>query len=154
MAINTYEKLLNGANVIDQNILKSKNKWKHFTMKLTIYIEVVASLQIGELKFRDHEKLPLFTGYGQSASERAASTLLYLLALQNLTRTLFRMVDEMDQGMEPRNERRIREQIIKSVSLSGTSYQSMDVLCIYIGEWQAQIFCTISGILQAFEIAD
>ncbi|CAO3590457.1 unnamed protein product [Absidia cylindrospora] len=106
-----------------------------------------------QVKFRDNEKLQLLTGQRQSGGERAVSTILYLMSLQNLARAPFRVVDEINQGMDPRNERMIHEQIVKSASLAGTSQyflitpkllpdlyynEHMRVLCIYNGEWQPE----------------
>ncbi|CDH54512.1 p-loop containing nucleoside triphosphatehydrolase protein [Lichtheimia corymbifera JMRC:FSU:9682] len=103
------------------------------------------------VKFRDNEKLQLLTGQRQSGGERAVSTILYLMALQNLARSPFRVVDEINQGMDPRNERMIHEQIVKGASKPGTAQyflitpkllpdlyynERMRVLCIYNGEWQ------------------
>jgi chromosome segregation ATPase len=70
---------------------------------------------------RDHEKLQLLTGQRQSGGERAVSTILCLMSLQSLARAPFRVVDEINQGMDPRNERMIHEQIVKSASMAGTS---------------------------------
>ncbi len=35
------------------------------------------------------------------------STILYLIALQDVTVTPFRVVDEINQGMDPINERKV-----------------------------------------------
>lgn len=70
---------------------------------------------------RDNEKLQLLTGQRQSGGERAVSTILYLMALQNLAKSPFRVVDEINQGMDPRNERMIHEQIVKGASRPGTA---------------------------------
>ncbi|KAI9318383.1 hypothetical protein BX666DRAFT_1876613 [Dichotomocladium elegans] len=72
------------------------------------------------VKFRDNEKLQLLTGQRQSGGERAVSTILYLMALQNLARSPFRVVDEINQGMDQRNERMIHELIVKGASMPGT----------------------------------
>lgn len=91
------------------------------------------------------------TGQRQSGGERAVSTILYLMALQNVAKSPFRVVDEINQGMDPRNERMIHEQIVKGASRPGTAQyflitpkllpdlyynERMRVLCIYNGEWQ------------------
>ncbi|KAG2221653.1 hypothetical protein INT45_001178, partial [Circinella minor] len=103
------------------------------------------------VKFRDNEKLQLLTGQRQSGGERAVSTILYLMSLQSLAKSPFRVVDEINQGMDPRNERMIHEQIVKGASKPGTAQyflitpkllpdlfynERMRVLCIYNGEWQ------------------
>ena len=73
------------------------------------------------VKFRDNEKLQLLTGQRQSGGERAVSTILYLMSLQSLAKSPFRVVDEINQGMDPRNERMIHEQIVKGASKPGTA---------------------------------
>ncbi|KAG0767977.1 hypothetical protein G6F57_000086 [Rhizopus arrhizus] len=102
------------------------------------------------VKFRDTEKLQILTGQRQSGGERSVSTILYLMSLQNLAKSPFRVVDEINQGMDPKNERMIHEQIVQGASRSGTSQyflitpkllpdlyynEKIRVLCIYNGEW-------------------
>jgi structural maintenance of chromosomes protein 5 len=48
----------------------------------------------------------------QSGGERAVSTVFYLMALQALARAPFRVVDEINQGMDPRNERLVHERMV------------------------------------------
>ena len=45
------------------------------------------------------------------------STMLYLMAMQGLNKCPFRVVDEINQGMDPINERRVF-QIISEVATS------------------------------------
>jgi len=47
------------------------------------------------------------------------STMLYLISLQDLTSCPFRLVDEINQGMDPINERMIFQQIVDSASTAG-----------------------------------
>ena len=53
------------------------------------------------VKFRDEEPLSLLDSHRQSGGERAVSTIFYLMALQSLSRAPFRVVDEINQGMDP-----------------------------------------------------
>ncbi|KAI9477764.1 MAG: hypothetical protein EXX96DRAFT_225498 [Benjaminiella poitrasii] len=102
------------------------------------------------VKFRDNEKLQLLTGQRQSGGERSVTTILYLMSLQDLAKSPFRVVDEINQGMDPRNERMIHEQIVQGASRPGTSQyflitpkllpnlfynERIRILCIYNGEW-------------------
>lgn len=50
------------------------------------------------VKFRDAEQLQRLTAHRQSGGEKSVSTILYLLALQELSRSPFRVVDEINQG--------------------------------------------------------
>ncbi|KAJ8708813.1 hypothetical protein PYW08_010195 [Mythimna loreyi] len=63
--------------------------------------------------FRASEQLQQLTRHAQSGGERALSTALYLMALQRLTTVPFRCVDEINQGMDPINERKMFELLVK-----------------------------------------
>lgn len=125
------------------------------------------SIQI-HVKFREHENLSLLDSHRQSGGERAVSTIFYLMALQSLSASPFRVVDEINQGMDPRNERMVHGRLVdiacasegdeadedgNSVGgggggqyflitpklLSGLVYKpGMRVLCIYSGEHMPQ----------------
>ncbi|KAF9166857.1 Structural maintenance of chromosomes protein 5 [Mortierella sp. AD011] len=102
------------------------------------------------VKFRDEEKLQKLTGQRQSGGERSVSTIMYLMALQSLSNVSFRVVDEINQGMDPRNERMVHSQLVENACVEGTAqyflitpkllpnldyHERMKVLCIYNGEW-------------------
>ncbi|PYH71108.1 DNA repair ATPase SMC5 [Aspergillus vadensis CBS 113365] len=110
------------------------------------------SIQI-HVKFREHENLSLLDSHRQSGGERAVSTIFYLMALQSLSASPFRVVDEINQGMDPRNERMVHGRLVDIACapsetggggqyflitpklLSGLAYKpGMRVLCIYSGE--------------------
>ncbi|KIX01523.1 uncharacterized protein Z518_09249 [Rhinocladiella mackenziei CBS 650.93] len=101
------------------------------------------------VKFRDQEPLSLLDSHRQSGGERAVSTIFYLMALQSLSRAPFRVVDEINQGMDPRNERMVHGRMVDIAAddggsqyflitpklLSGLKYRrGMTVLCIVSGE--------------------
>lgn len=69
------------------------------------------SIQI-HVKFREHENLSLLDSHRQSGGERAVSTIFYLMALQSLSASPFRVVDEINQGMDPRNERMVHGRLV------------------------------------------
>ncbi|CAF1014819.1 unnamed protein product [Rotaria sp. Silwood1] len=52
----------------------------------------------------------------QSGGEKSVSVMLYMIALQNMTICPFRCVDEINQGMDPTNERRVFELLVKHSS--------------------------------------
>ncbi|THC88279.1 hypothetical protein EYZ11_012275 [Aspergillus tanneri] len=106
------------------------------------------SIQI-HVKFRENENLSILDSHRQSGGERAVSTIFYLMALQSLSASPFRVVDEINQGMDPRNERMVHGRLVDIACanggsqyflitpklLSGLSYKpGMRVLCIYSGE--------------------
>ena len=53
-----------------------------------------------KVKFRDHENLRELTAHHQSGGERSVSTVLYMMALQELTKCPFRCVDEINQVIQ------------------------------------------------------
>ena len=73
------------------------------------------------VKFRENEELQALDAQRQSGGERSVSTMLYLLALQATVSCPFRVVDEINQGMDPVNERHVFNLIVKSAS-EGAQY--------------------------------
>ncbi|CAB3379508.1 Hypothetical predicted protein [Cloeon dipterum] len=65
-----------------------------------------------QVSFRAGESMQELGGT-QSGGERSVSTAIYLLALQELTEVPFRCLDEINQGMDATNERRIMELMMK-----------------------------------------
>ena len=64
------------------------------------------------VKFRENEQLSVLDSHRQSGGERAVTTIYYLMALQKLSRAPFRVVDEINQGMDPKNERIVHERLV------------------------------------------
>lgn len=56
--------------------------------------------------FRKNEEPSKLSKARQSGGERAVSTAVYLLALQQLNKAPFRVLDEINQGMDEQNERK------------------------------------------------
>uniref|UniRef100_F7FZ50 Structural maintenance of chromosomes protein 5 n=1 Tax=Ornithorhynchus anatinus TaxID=9258 RepID=F7FZ50_ORNAN len=73
------------------------------------------------VKFRSNSKLHELTPHHQSGGERSVSTMLYLMALQDLNKCPFRVVDEINQGMDPINERRVFDMVVKTACQESTS---------------------------------
>ncbi|KAF2689337.1 P-loop containing nucleoside triphosphate hydrolase protein [Lentithecium fluviatile CBS 122367] len=78
------------------------------------------SIQI-QVRFREGESLSILDSHRQSGGERAVSTIFYLMALQDLARSPFRVVDEINQGMDPRNERMVHERMVDIACRERTS---------------------------------
>jgi chromosome segregation ATPase len=74
-----------------------------------------------QVKFRENESLSILDSHRQSGGERAVSTIFYLMALQSLARSPFRVVDEINQGMDPRNERLVHERMVNIACAENTS---------------------------------
>eukprot|EP00117_Sycon_ciliatum_P034082 scpid19614/ scgid4000/ Structural maintenance of chromosomes protein 5; Protein expressed in male leptotene and zygotene spermatocytes 453 len=100
------------------------------------------------VKFHTSQKLHVLTAQHQSGGERSVATMLYLMALQELTTCPFRVVDEINQGMDPNNERKVFEFVVAAACRPGTSQyflitpklltnlkytENMKVHCIYSG---------------------
>lgn len=58
------------------------------------------------VKFRHSEPLATLDANRQSGGERSVSTILFLVALQGIAVAPFRVVDEINQGMDAANERK------------------------------------------------
>ncbi|XP_005240753.1 structural maintenance of chromosomes protein 5 isoform X2 [Falco peregrinus] len=171
-----------------RNISQVKEKWLNPLKKLIEQINVkfssfFSSMQcVGEVdlhveneeeydkygirirvKFHRSTELHELTAYHQSGGERSVSTMLYLMALQEFNKCPFRVVDEINQGMDPMNERRVFEMVVKTACKESTSQyffitpkllqnltynDKMTVLFVYNGpfmleasQWDLKAFC-------------
>ena len=66
------------------------------------------------VSFRDNSNLSPLTGFLQSGGERAVATIMFLSALQSINSSPFRVVDEINQGMDEINERRVLDRIARA----------------------------------------
>lgn len=73
------------------------------------------------VKFRDTDQLQELTRHHQSGGERAVTTAIYMISLQELSRVPFRCVDEINQGMDAVNERRIFNLLVKMTGRRNSS---------------------------------
>ncbi|XP_006627036.2 structural maintenance of chromosomes protein 5 [Lepisosteus oculatus] len=102
------------------------------------------------VKFRSSTQLHELTPHHQSGGERSVSTMLYLMSLQELNRCPFRVVDEINQGMDPINERRVFDIVVRTACKETTSQyffitpkllqnltyaDEMTVLCVHNGPY-------------------
>ncbi|TID19621.1 structural maintenance of chromosome complex subunit SmcA [Venturia nashicola] len=100
-------------------------------------------------KFRENEQMTIIDNHRQSGGERAVATIFYLMALQSLARSPFRVVDEINQGMDQRNERIVHSRMVDIACNGDTSqyflvtpkllnglkyHEKMVVHCIYSSE--------------------
>lgn len=77
------------------------------------------SLEI-RVKFRANEDMHLLDSHRQSGGERSVTTMLYMIALQPFTSAPFRVVDEINQGMDARNERKVFKRMVEAASQKNT----------------------------------
>ncbi|XP_011620162.2 structural maintenance of chromosomes protein 5 isoform X1 [Takifugu rubripes] len=102
------------------------------------------------VKFHSNTQLHELTPFHQSGGERSVSTMLYLMSLQELNRCPFRVVDEINQGMDPINERRVFDIVVGTACKERTSQyffitpkllqnlkyaEEMTVLCVHNGAY-------------------
>lgn len=64
------------------------------------------------VSFREGHKLQVLSARVQSGGERSVSTIMYLMALQGMMVSPFRCVDEINQGLDERNERLVFKRIV------------------------------------------
>lgn len=64
------------------------------------------------VSFRENAKAQVLSAERHSGGERSVSTILYLMALQDLMVAPFRCVDEINQGLDDRNERLVFKRIV------------------------------------------
>lgn len=73
------------------------------------------------VKYRNTEKLQALDRHVQSGGERAVAIATYTLSLQHISHVPFRCVDEINQGMDPRNERKVFEMLVDETCRAGQS---------------------------------
>eukprot|EP01127_Copromyxa_protea_P014444 TRINITY_DN4020_c0_g1_i1.p1 TRINITY_DN4020_c0_g1~~TRINITY_DN4020_c0_g1_i1.p1 ORF type:complete len:175 (-),score=36.34 TRINITY_DN4020_c0_g1_i1:161-685(-) len=103
-----------------------------------------------KVKFRDANPLAILDAHVQSGGERSVATMLYLISMQDLTECPFRLVDEINQGMDPRNERMIFQEVVKASCRPGlpqyflitpkllselTYTKDVTILCVINAPW-------------------
>eukprot|EP00580_Thalassiosira_gravida_P014694 CAMPEP_0201682080 /NCGR_PEP_ID=MMETSP0494-20130426/51433_1 /ASSEMBLY_ACC=CAM_ASM_000839 /TAXON_ID=420259 /ORGANISM="Thalassiosira gravida, Strain GMp14c1" /LENGTH=1127 /DNA_ID=CAMNT_0048165835 /DNA_START=664 /DNA_END=4047 /DNA_ORIENTATION=- len=73
------------------------------------------------VKFREASTLQVLSAQTHSGGERSVSTIMYLMGLQNLMSSPFRCVDEINQGLDERNERLVFKRIVENSTLPAGS---------------------------------
>ena len=102
------------------------------------------------VKFRQESELKVLDHQSQSGGERAVSTIFFIMSLQGLTDAPFRIVDEINQGMDPKNEQMAHRYLVHTACqnsksqyflvtpklLTGLYYHpDMVVHCIFTGPY-------------------
>uniref|UniRef100_A0A3Q3VV74 Structural maintenance of chromosomes protein 5 n=1 Tax=Mola mola TaxID=94237 RepID=A0A3Q3VV74_MOLML len=161
--LNAYRQKISGAkerwlNPLKQLVEQINDKFSDFFRSMQCAGEVDLHTENEEeydkygirirVKFHSHTQLHELTPYHQSGGERSVSTMLYLMALQELNRCPFRVVDEINQGMDPINERRVFDIVVRTACKETTSQyffitpkllqnlqyaDEMTVLCVHNG---------------------
>mmetsp|Transcript_2900 Transcript_2900/g.5510 ORF Transcript_2900/g.5510 Transcript_2900/m.5510 type:complete len:1133 (+) Transcript_2900:146-3544(+) len=66
------------------------------------------------VSFRNGVKPSVLSARVQSGGERSVSTIMYLMAMQDMMISPFRCVDEINQGLDDRNERLVFKRIVEN----------------------------------------
>ncbi|KCZ74806.1 hypothetical protein H311_04226, partial [Anncaliia algerae PRA109] len=74
------------------------------------------------VKFRENSRLELLTSYRQSGGEKSLTTILFLLALQSVSPAPFRLVDEINQGMDKYNEKLVHNTLVSLCKLDSSQF--------------------------------
>ena len=119
-----YPEIMNVVDIINKKFGSFMNK-----MGFVGEIEIVRNterdyneygIQI-RVQYRDNEKLQALNSHVQSGGERAVAIAVYTLSLQHITNVPFRCVDEINQGMDPKNERKIFKMLVDITCQTGQS---------------------------------
>jgi len=73
------------------------------------------------VKFRENSELKVLDHQSQSGGERAVSTIFFIMSLQGLTNAPIRIVDEINQGMDPKNEKMAHKYLVHTACSEGLS---------------------------------
>lgn len=90
--------------------LRSNDEHKYHEFGIEIHVS-----------YRNVEKMRMLEATVQSGGEKSVATMLYLMSLQQVTKCPFRIVDEINQGMDARNERAVYEQIVRCSEAAGAA---------------------------------
>mmetsp|Transcript_11875 Transcript_11875/g.14741 ORF Transcript_11875/g.14741 Transcript_11875/m.14741 type:complete len:1161 (+) Transcript_11875:53-3535(+) len=69
------------------------------------------------VKFREKSELQVLSAQVHSGGERSVSTIMYLMAMQSMMVSPFRCVDEINQGLDERNERLVFRRIVDNSTM-------------------------------------
>jgi chromosome segregation ATPase len=114
---------------VDHIVEKLHNKFQQYMAKLqykgAVSIKKKGTIAEYEMQlsvsYHSDGGLAELDGTRHSGGERAVATIMYLMALQELSRAPFRCVDEINQGMDERNERLVFDQIVQSSTIDTVS---------------------------------
>lgn len=118
-------------------ILTKEDKFKDWSLDILV-------------RFREEAELKRLDNRSQSGGERAISTIIFMMSLHGLTDAPFRIVDEINQGMDANNERMAHKFLVETCSgaissqyilvtpklLTNLYYdEDMRIHCVYTGKF-------------------
>lgn len=98
---NSFSKYMSNLQFKGEVHLVRKGSYNNYELKLRV-------------QFREESDLSDLDGVKHSGGERAVSTIMFLMALQAFSTSPFRVVDEINQGMDESNERLVFDRIVSS----------------------------------------
>lgn len=98
---NSFSKYMSNLQFKGEVHLVRKGTYNNYELKLRV-------------QFREEAELSDLDGVKHSGGERAVSTIMFLMALQAFSTSPFRVVDEINQGMDESNERLVFDRIVSS----------------------------------------
>ena len=101
--------------------IRVKFRYTNLTFHILPILKSCTWCLLTQMVFRESEPMSVLDSHRQSGGERAVSTIFYLMSLQSLTRSPFRIVDEINQGMDPRNERLVHKRMVAIACGNSTS---------------------------------
>ncbi|XP_055857163.1 structural maintenance of chromosomes protein 5 [Episyrphus balteatus] len=105
-----FGNFMKNMDYVGEILLAMKDQWDFESYGIQILVQ-----------YRSGVKLQALDRYVQSGGERAVAIANYTLSLQQLTHVPFRCVDEINQGMDPRNERKIFDMLVEETTRTGSS---------------------------------
>ena len=78
------------------------------------------------VRFRESTQLSVLSAHAHSGGERSVGTIMYLMALQDMMVSPFRCVDEINQGLDDRNERLVFRRIVHNATSKPKSEDGTD----------------------------
>ena len=94
-----FKKYMQAMNCDGEVSLDTQERYENYGIKIKV-------------RFREEAALTVLSATSNSGGERSVSTILFLLALQSIHKSYFRAVDEINQGMDERNERLVVSRIV------------------------------------------
>lgn len=101
------------------------------------------------VKFRDNSELKVLDHQSQSGGERAVSTIFFIMSLQGLTDAPLRIVDEINQGMDPSNEKMAHRYLVHTACTRNNSQYFLVTPKLLTGLYyhpQMMIHCIYTGV--------
>lgn len=105
-----FSNFMKNMDYVGEVLLAMKDQWDFESYGIQILVQ-----------YRSGVKLQTLDRYVQSGGERAVAIANYTLSLQQLTHVPFRCVDEINQGMDPTNERKIFDMLLEETTKTGSS---------------------------------